>query len=130
MSQQRLLLVVGVAYLVAFFLPWQSGGGFASSGYAELLASEWSRARLLLLAIPVFGVALVIASLKAVRVAVIVAIVAGLAILGHFAWSILGPRNEASLAPADIFAMAGPGFWLLIVAAIVGLASPLVSRRN
>lgn len=130
MSQQRVLLAVGVAFLVAFFLPWLSGGGFGSSGYAQLLGLEWSRARLLLLSIPIFGVALLVTSLKSPRAAVVVGVVAGLAVLGHFAWLILGPQSEASLPASQLFSLAGPGFWLLIVASVIALASPLFPRRS
>jgi hypothetical protein len=121
----RLLLALsGAGLLVGFFMPWLTMGnmvvisGFslvASSG--ELVASFSGPGRLLLFAIPAFGIALICAALMGrPRLNQALALTAGASILGYGLFTLI----------KLFFDSTGLGMWLVVLAALLALAIGLI----
>lgn len=112
----------GGALLAGFFLPWidLGMGGAAQASGLDMVTNGygWSSARLVVLLVPIAGALLLAAAVKGVPALRKISLVTG---LGFLAYGVVQTVRT-------FFAVTGFGLWLVIAAALVALATPLLTR--
>jgi hypothetical protein len=121
-SGNVVLIGAGIALVVGFFLPWIDVGGIVGvSGWELLRTSEISLlTRLVFLAAPVGGVALILAGLGGGRAASNVAIGTGSVILGYTVYKVA----------YTFFKISGVGLWLVLAAGVIALIVGIATRAK
>jgi hypothetical protein len=119
---KTIMVGVGIALVVGFFLPWiDLIPGHGVSGWDLVRSSQVSLITRMLFALcPLGGVAMIVAGLGGGRAASGVAMGTGGLILGYTAYK-LG---------YFFIKVTGVGLWLILAAAIVALIAGLVYRKS
>lgn len=122
----RLLIgIAGLTLLVGFFLPWVDVGGMGfrmqASGYFAVRSSHaFGMIEAVMLAVPLGGIAMMVAAFKSARAARIVSLSCGLGLAGYSAYKIV----------STFFAVTGWGLWLVIAAGAFAMVGPLLMARE
>lgn len=114
--------LVGAAVVIAFFLPFLDFGGVAvASGWDVVTAKfvPWST-QLVLVLLPVAGVALAVVGATGHRRARPLAFFFGMAVFGYLAYQLV----------RIFFAATGLGLWVTLAAAAAGLVLALRKRQG
>ncbi len=120
-SKTRLFIGIAGALLTAgFFLPWLDvgGGGFrlSATGLDMIRAGDFSFVYVMVLLVPILGVAMGIGALANWRHTRLLSVGTGLGFAAYASYKIV----------QAFFATTGWGLWLVIVGAIFALAAPLL----
>jgi hypothetical protein len=113
--------IAGLTLLAGFFLPWLSvssnGWSFSTSAYGIVRAGgSFGALQLLMIAVPLAGVAMFLSSLRSVRGARLV--------------SLLSAVGLGALAAYNIFSVTGWGLWIVVAAGFVALLAPFMIARD
>lgn len=125
MSRQaanKALVATGVAAVVAFFLPFLDLGGLIQASGFDVLVGEgasWTL-RLALLALPVGGVALIVAGATGSPKARLTALAFGGGVYGYLGFQLV----------RAFFATTGVGLWLTLLAAAAALGVALFTKKR
>jgi hypothetical protein len=123
MDKKKLIVgSAGLALVAGFFLPWiDAGGPFRLSGFDALRATHgWSIPELMMIAVPLFGLAMMASVFASVRAMRLTSLAAGVSLVGYGVYKVV-----------DTFLrVTGWGLWLVIAAALVALAAPLFLRAK
>lgn len=112
---------IGVAVVVAFFLPFIDIGLVAVSGWEMLTANHGSlEMRIALGLLPIAGLGLIVSALAGPKAARFAGAAFGIGVFGYTALALV----------RAFFATSGYGLWITLAAAVAGLAAPLVIRRR
>lgn len=121
-SSNAVLVGVGIAAIAAFFMPFLDLGGLVSASGWEILVADhvpWST-RLVLLALPVSGLALVGAGATGSKSARLLGVGFGLGVFGYLGYQMV-----------KLFvATTGFGLWLTLIAAAVAIVAGLATRSR
>ncbi|HJL14206.1 MAG TPA: hypothetical protein RMH99_01050 [Sandaracinaceae bacterium LLY-WYZ-13_1] len=112
----------GIAAVVAFFLPFLDLGGMVTASGWEILLAEhvsWTY-RLVMLALPIGGLALIGAGATGSKSARVVGFSFGAGVFGYLGYQMV----------KVFFATTGFGLWLLLAAAGVALFAALAAKKR
>lgn len=114
--------LAGALLIAGFFLPWVDPGGFGGFSGLDMVRAGWgwSFARVMLLLIPFAGAGLLAAAVTRSPHAKRISLGIGLAFVGYGAFK----------AVQAFFTITGVGLWLTILAALLAIAAPLLSRSR
>lgn len=115
------LVGVGIASVVAFFLPFLDvGGPFTASGWDILLAEHapWST-RLALLALPIGGLSLCVAGATGSAKARLAGFLFGAGVYGYLGYTMV----------SLFIATTGVGLWLTLAAAAVAIYAAFAKKK-
>ncbi len=121
-STNKILTGVGIAAVVAFFLPFLDIGGLISASGWDVLTSEglpWTT-RLVLLALPVGGLALIVAGATGSKNARLFGLAFGGGVYGYLGYQVV----------KAFFATTGIGLWITLAAAAVALGTALFAKKS
>lgn len=121
-SANSVLVAVGIAAVVAFFLPFLDIGGLVQASGFDVLVGEgvpWT-ARLALLALPIGGLALIAAGATNSKKALLAGLAFGGGVYGYLAFQLV----------RAFFATTGIGLWITLLAAAIALAVPLFTQKR
>ncbi|HBQ19428.1 MAG: hypothetical protein RLO52_26185 [Sandaracinaceae bacterium] len=113
-TQNGLLLTAGLAAVVSFFLPFLDLGGLVSASGWEIMVAEhvpWTM-RAALIALPLGGLAMLIAGATGSDKARLVGFGFGAGVFGYLGFQMV----------KVFFATTGMGLWLTLAAAVAALA--------
>lgn len=115
------LTVAGLTLVVGFFLPWIQIGPVAISGFDLVRTGDLSLFHKVLFSLcPILGAGLAMSSLVGGRRTALLAMVAGLGVLGYTGYKV-----------ADTFiAITGWGLWLILAAAAIALVIGLAGAAR
>lgn len=122
-KSNMVLVGAGVALVVGFFLPWLDAGGILGvSGWDFVTENSGIDflTKVILVMVPLLGVALAIAGLGGGKAAGNMALVTGAAILGYTFYKVAWVFFKAS----------GVGLWLVLGAAVLALIFGLASKAK
>ncbi|MEM9195562.1 MAG: hypothetical protein AAGF12_40725, partial [Myxococcota bacterium] len=117
-----LLVIGGLASVVAFFLPFIDLGGMIQASGWDILTKdgvEWN-IRLAMLALPLGGLALVFSGLSASRRSRLVGFVFGASVYGYLAFLVI----RAFLATT------GVGLWVTLAAAALCIVAAVFGKKK
>jgi hypothetical protein len=112
----------GIALVVGFFLPWIDVGGVVGvSGWELFQTSEISLiTRLVFLAAPIGGVALILAGLGGGRAASSAGIAVGSVVIGYTVYKVA----------YTFFKISGVGLWLVLGAGVLALIFGIATHQK
>ena len=115
-------IVAGLALVVGFFLPWiDLGIGPNASGLDVVRHTNGaSFFRLMVLAVPIGGVAMAFCAFTNSKYTKLVSVLTGLTLVGYGIAKIV----------QTFFAISGFGLWLVIAASFAALAVPLLADKE
>jgi hypothetical protein len=121
-SANKLLVGVGIAAVVAFFLPFIDFGGLIQASGFDVLVGDnvtWT-VRLALLALPIGGLALIVAGATDSPKARLTALAFGGGVYGYLGFQLV----------RAFFATTGIGLWLTLAAAATALGVALFTKNR
>ncbi|MFI5307144.1 MAG: hypothetical protein ACHQ53_07325 [Polyangiales bacterium] len=121
---RALLIAAGLGLVIGFLLPWFSIGGAASiSGLGllvmrgEVVEMMTGPHRVLLFAVPLLGAALLVAGFMGHRIALWIALSAGIVVIGGGVYTLIRLFFDAT----------GMGMWIVVVSALLSLSVALLT---
>ena len=121
-AANKVLVAIGIAAVVAFFLPFLDLGGLIQASGFDVLVGEgasWTL-RLALLGLPIGGLALIVAGATGSPKARLTALAFGGGVYGYLGFQLV----------RAFFATTGVGLWLTLLAAAAALGVALFTRTS